>query len=270
MEGCRRRVGWWSCRIGPDGLVHRWRRLADVETPSVPEVVPGGAAPVRPEARQRWRVTFAREASDGPAGRDYVALWETALAGSGLPVATTDADRPRFALAAPLPSRTAGHAELADIWLTQRRAAWQVREALVPVLPSGHELVSLEDVWLGAPALAGRVAAADYVVTVAAPNSAPALDASARRVLGMDRIMRERAKGGGVRTYDLRQLLISLEALAAPGDCVEVRIRTRIHPELGSGRPDEVIAVLAEEGGTVLDVRETVREGLVLADELPR
>ncbi len=228
----------------------------------------------RPEPRQRWRLTFARAAatdSETPVGREYIALWETALADSGLPVATTDAGRFRFALGAPLPARTEGRAELADLWLTARVPAWRVRGALDPVLPSGHDLVAVEDVWLGAPALAGRVAAADYAVTIGGSVDLGAITAAADRLLAADQLMRERAKGGGVKTYDLRPLLLSIETSDAARDrdeAVLVRVRTRIHPELGSGRPEEVIAALAEDLGVPLEPIETIRERLVLVDDL--
>jgi radical SAM-linked protein len=229
-----------------------------------------------PEPRQRWRLTFARAGqADGAtqAGREYIALWETALADSGLPVGTTDAGRLRFALGAPLPSRTTGRAELADLWLVERVAAWRVREALDRVMPHGHGLVGLEDVWLGAPALSGRVAAADYLVELRGPIDRAAIEAAADRLLAADRLVRERAKGGGMKTYDLRPLLVSVEIDAASvtgGGPLAVRFRTRIHPELGSGRPEEVIAALAEEHGAPLEAVETTRERLVLVDELER
>jgi hypothetical protein len=47
-----------------------------------------------------------------------------------------------------------------------------------------------------------------------------------------------------------------------------VRLRARIHPELGTGRPDEVIAALGDEAGVTLTVESLVRERLLLADEL--
>ena len=243
-----------------------------MDTPTEPRLA---AAPATQEARQRWRLTFGRTAAvDGetPAGRDYISAWEAALIESRLPVAVTDAGRLRFALGAPLPARTAGLAELADIWLTRRLAAWQVREAIERSLPPGHELVALEDVWLGAPALAGRVAAADYLVTLG--GEAPAdLDAACARLMAADSLVRERAKAGGVKAYDLRPLLIAVEAADGGGGTrgpVSVRIRTRIHPELGSGRPEEVIAALGDELGATLEPVATIRERVLLTDDLGR
>lgn len=246
-----------------------------MDPPTEPRPAPDAAPPPPPEARQRWRLTFSRLAAgegETPAGRDYIALWEAALAESGLPVAMTDAGRFRFALGAPLPVRTAGRAELADLWLTERAPAWRVREGLERVLPAGHTLEGLEDVWPGAPALAGRVAAAEYRVTLGGSVDADATAAAATRLLAADRLPRERAKGGGVKTYDLRPLLISLQTAVEEGQArgeerVVVRIRTRIHPELGSGRPEEVIATLSDALGKPLEAVETVRERLLLLDD---
>jgi hypothetical protein len=75
-----------------------------------------------------------------------------------------------------------------------------------------------------------------------------------------------------VKSYDLRPLLISIatavEAGEAGNEQVVVRVRTRIHPELGSGRPEEVVAALAEALGAPLEATETIRERLVLSDDL--
>jgi hypothetical protein len=151
-----------------------------------------------------------------------------------------------------------------------------VRQALERVLPPGHELVWLEDIWLGAPALAGRTAAADYTVTLRTSANRDAVAEAAKRLLAADSLTRERLKGGGMRAYDLRPLLISIDLAAADDhDAGEVdrqvvlRIRGRIHPELGSGRPEEIIAALADEVGQRLEPVETVRERLVLSDDLP-
>ena len=81
-----------------------------------------------------------------------------------------------------------------------------------------------------------------------------------------------------MKSYDLRPLLISIQiggggggdsdSVKEPAQQLLVRLRTRIHPELGSGRPEEVLAALSDELGVALQAAETVRERLVLADEL--
>lgn len=206
---------------------------------------------------------------DGPAviGRAYATLWESALLASGLPVVIGDSGRPRFALAAQLPAGASGLAELADTWLTERWPAWRVRAALAPVLPPDHELIGCEDTWLGAPALAGRVAAADYLVELREPLEQASAEAAAARLLAATRLPRVRIKGNSSKTYDLRPLLLAIDVEPSSSGG-RVRVRTRLHPELGSGRPDEVIAALGEElGGTLLPV-SIARDRLVLIEDL--
>src|SRR5262245_42313737 len=100
----------------------------------------------------------------GGAQRAVQSAWEAALRGSGLPLAGLDSEsgRPRFALAAPLSASIPGEAELADVWLTERRPRWTVRDALAGSLPTGFTLVDLYDVWLGEAALPGQVVASVY------------------------------------------------------------------------------------------------------------
>jgi radical SAM-linked protein len=221
-----------------------------------------------PETRQRWRLAYGRTASAtaDSVGREYLEAWEAALAASGLPVARAESGRARISLAAPLPAGVSARRELIDIWLTDRLEAWRVREALERCLPPGHELVGLESVWLGAPALPGRVAGSDYLVTLTGSPDAAALNRAASRLQAADRLPRERARGGGVKSYDLRPLLGAVAVVEEAGS-VAVRLRTLTDPELGSGRPDEAIAALGDELGAPLDVAAIVRERVILADD---
>jgi radical SAM-linked protein len=227
---------------------------------------PERAAPPLLEPRQRWRVTFSREAARGeevPTGRDYVARWEETLLGSGLPVLTLASERPRIALGAPLPSGCSGERELLEFWLVEVVPVWAVREGIEPRLPVGHRLERLENVWIGAPALSGQVAAADYEVTLAPGPDPATVEAAANRLIGARSVPRVRLKGGATKTYDLRPLIVTLHASGTT-----LRMRTRIHPELGTGRPDEVVAALADELGRDLTIDRIDRSRLLLADEL--
>ena len=234
------------------------------------------------EPRQRWRLTVRRSA-DAPAlsQRDVFAAWDAAVALSGLPFVVGDPAKPkaRVVFGAPLTVGMAAEGELLEIVLTERLPAWQVRESLVPLVPAGWSLVDLADVWLGGPALAGRVAAADYRIVlggapggadaaVASAAVASAAVASAAEVLIAARgLPRERAKGDGVVRYDLRPLLVDV-AVVDPGPPVTIRVRTRFHAELGTGRPEEVVLALGEVLGEPLTIDTIVRERLVLADDL--
>ena len=66
--------------------------------------------------------------------------------------------------------------------------------------------------------------------------------------------------------YDLRPLLI--DVAIEDGPPVTVTTRTRFHPELGTGRPEEVVAALADRIGQRLETSSIVRDRLVLAEDL--
>jgi hypothetical protein len=149
----------------------------------------------------------------------------------------------------------------------ERWPIWRVRDALVPHLPVGWRLVDLFDVWLAGPPVAGQVAAADYRIELEGSPDVVALRRAAADVLDADRLPRERAKGDRTVAYDLRPLLIDVSVEPSPPPIV--RTRTRFHPELGTGRPEEVLGALADRVGAPLAARSIVREGLVLAADLP-
>jgi len=236
---------------------------------ALPVEAPAGP-PEPPPPRQRWRLVLGRGA-DGPAlaQRDLAAAWEQAIRDAGLPVAWSDgaSPRPRISFGAPLPVGMAADGELIDVVLTERWPVWRVRECLTPVLPAGWRLVDLQDVWLAGPPLAGRVAAADYRIELAAAPDTDRLRAAAAELLAAPHIPRERPKGGGLVSYDLRPLLIDVGVAEASAPVV-VLARTRFHPELGTGRPEEVIGALASAAGIPLEIAGVVRERLLLVDEL--
>ncbi len=236
------------------------------ELPADLTEAPPAEAPAPP--RQRWRLILARDAAPrGLTGRDLTDAWEETLDASGLPlVRPVGRARARIALGAPVPASMALEREFADIFLTEMVAGWQVRDALVGRLPDGWRLIDLHDVWLGAPALAGQVAAADYRIDLGDADAA-AVTGAARALLAADRLPRERLKGGETVTYDLRPLVVDV-VVADPGPPLVARTRTLFHPALGTGRPDEVVAALGDPAGRPFDARSIVRERLILAEEL--
>jgi hypothetical protein len=160
----------------------------------------------------------------------------------------------------------AAERELGEVVLSAVLPVWRVRDALIGRLPAGWRLVDLYDVWLGSPALAGRVIGAEYRVMVDGTVDPDAVAAAASALLAAERLPRNRLKGGSTVAYDLRPLLADIEVLD-PGPPVVLRVRTRIHPELGTVRPEEVLAALADRLGCPLAPGSIVRERLILADE---
>ncbi len=240
---------------------------------AVGPVAPPTGAP-QAESRQRWRITFARDrVSSELVGRVLLDAWHEALRSSGLPVAGLDpgsSGRARLAFGAPLPAAASGEAELADLWLLERLPLWTLREALADRLPVAHRWVAAEDVWLGAPALAGQIAAADWRVEVEMdPDTIGRLREAALVLLHASELPRTRRKGETEKRYDLRPLLVDLavDGPVGPGPAT-IRTRTRFDPELGTGRPEEVVAALGEAAGLEVAIGAIVRERLVLADDL--
>ena len=214
-------------------------------------------------------MVVAREAGLAGSQREVAAEWMAAIEAAGLPLVGGDAGRgrARIAFGAPLPVGMAAERELIDIVLTESWPVWRVREALTQHVPAGWTLTDLYDVWLAGPPLPGRVAAADYRIELESAPDAAALAAAAADIVGARRIPRRRLKGGTTVDYDLRPLLISVTVEAGPPPTV--RTRTRFDPELGTGRPEEVLAALAERLASTLEARSIVRERLLLDEELP-
>jgi hypothetical protein len=201
-----------------------------------------------PPPRQRWRLLLARSADAPELGsREGVDAWETALEASGLPLYRAPGRaRPRIAFGAPIPLRLELERELADIVLTEFVPTWRVREGLAVHLPAGWRLVDLHDVWLGSPALAGQVVAADYRIEVeGAGADADGLAAAAAGLVSATEV-----------------------GVVSVGPPPVLRVRTRFDPVLGTGRPEEVVAALGDAVGSPLVVASLVRERLILGDEV--
>jgi radical SAM-linked protein len=223
------------------------------------------------EPRQRWRIVFEREADLPEAlvpGTAAIETFVRRLEAAGILLARAG-NRPRLAFAAPLPVRIRGDRELADLFVTARHTAAAVRAAIESALPFGHRLIDLHDAWLGEPALAAQVEAADYRVEIEpVVGGAEALAESCRMLLEAESLSRMRTKGSRDVTYDLRPLLADLRAVDA-GPAIVLEIRTRFSAERGAGRPDEVLAAVSEAADLPLIARQTTRIRLWLASELP-
>lgn len=223
--------------------------------------------PIAPP-QQRWRLVLAKSA-DAPrlAGREVADTWESAIESSGLPVhRPAGRARARVAFGAPLQVGIAAEHELADVFLASRLPVWAVRAALSDGLPEGWTLVDLFDVWVGGPPLAGRVVAADYRIVLEDAVEVGEIAAAARAMLDAHELPRVRQKGDAMVTYDLRPLVDRIDVDAAT-DAVCLRVRTRILPELGTGRPEEVVAAIGDRLDRPVAVRSIVRERLILADD---
>ena len=214
------------------------------------------------EVKQRWRLVFARdEEARFLSHLDAVRLWERAFRRGEIPVATSEGFTPRSRLifAAPLQLGMLAEHELADLFLAERLTAPDLRDRLAAGMPRGYRVVDLHDVWVGAPAIAPQLAAADYRMTLLNVERT-ALESAAATLTAAERLPRERLKEGKSIPYDLRPLLLDIRAIpadpeAAPPEAAAamtgVWMRLRHTQDRGSGRAEEVVAALADEMGLV-------------------
>jgi hypothetical protein len=191
-------------------------------------------------ARQRWRITFRRDAAAATiGGRDLQGAIEASLADAKVPVVG------HTQLAAGLAAGLAAERELLDVVLAERWPVGRARDVIGAALPPGHELVDCHDVWLGEPALAAQACGADYRAVLGADApSCVALRDAATILLDAPALERTRLKGGRSVPYDLRPLLRDIHVSEGPPIAIEVGVV--IDPERGTGRPEEVVAALAD------------------------
>jgi hypothetical protein len=83
-------------------------------------------------------------------------------------------------------------------------------------------------------------------------------------LLSATTLERRRPKGNDSVTYDLRPLLAAIDV--QDGTPPLLHLRTLFHPERGAGRPEEVLAALADALGRPLAAAAIVRERVLLAD----
>jgi radical SAM-linked protein len=214
------------------------------------------------ESKQRWRIVFARDDDARFLSHlDTIHLWERAFRRGDIPVAMSEgfSPRPRLVFAAPLPLGMLAEHELADLYLAERLTRPDLRTRLAEGMPRGYRLVDMRDEWVGGPAVATQLVAADYRMTLLGVAEEQ-LGGAVARLIAASTLRREKHREKKVTAYDLRPLLIELQVrppdaaadATEPGDAglaAGLWMRLRHAQDGGSGRADEVVAAVAEELG---------------------
>ncbi|HEY58778.1 MAG TPA: DUF2344 domain-containing protein [Anaerolineae bacterium] len=207
----------------------------------------------------RLRLTFSKdEAMRFTSHLDVQRTLERTLRRAGVPLQHTQGyhPRPKMHIAAALPLGCTGEAELAEIWLREERSPHEILAALQPVSPPGMHFHHAEIIPPDAPPLPNLVRAAEYRVTFLDPI--PDLAERVQHLLSQPSLERIRRTKKGPKPYDLRPLILALEARREP-QALDMLLRA----EPGAtGRPDEVLAAL----DIPLEIARMHRTRLVLAE----
>jgi len=195
----------------------------------------------------RIRITFVKQGALRYTGHlDLHKLWERALRRAELPLAYSQGfhPQPKMNMAAALPLGFSSRCEVMDMKLEQDIPLENLPTRLNSTLPSGLQVIDVQQVDDRAPALQTQVLAAEYEVTLTEAGDGSEMKRKIDSVIESNSIPRER-RG---KTYDLRPLIeqLSLTSTAGPqGGPQEVRIFMRLAAREGAtGRPEEVLDTL--------------------------
>jgi radical SAM-linked protein len=206
--------------------------------------------------RQRWQILFARH---DPALRlrqaQLLGDFESAFRQAGLPLATTNAARPRARLkfAANLPVGMELRGELLEAYFDELVPIERIL-AIGDHLPDGVEVLDAREVWHGFPSAASQVRGAEYEVELAAYGEAPLtaddLRGAVVRLLAAAQLPGRRRRGeserrADTRIRDLRPYVEDVEVLDVDEAARTARLRMvlRLDPS-GAGRPEDVVHAL--------------------------
>src|SRR5512140_2300075 len=160
----------------------------------------------------RIRITFVKQGALRYTGQlDLHKLWERAARRAELPLAYSQGfhPQPKMNMAAALPLGFSSRCEMLDIKLEHDIPLNDLAMRLNTTLPSGLQVVAVEQVDERAPALQTQVASAEYEVTLTESVDSSALKLKIDSVMESTSLPRER-RG---KPYDLRPLIEDLNLI---------------------------------------------------------
>jgi radical SAM-linked protein len=195
----------------------------------------------------RIRITFVKQGALRYTGHlDLHKLWERAARRAELPLAYSQGfhPQPKMNMAAALPLGFSSRCEVMDMKLEYDIPLDDLPTRLNASLPSGLQVVDVEQVDEHAPALQTQVLSAEYEVALTEAVDESELKQKIDSVIESKSIPRER-RG---KKYDLRPLIEELSLIPTPlpmGEGQGVRVLMRLAAREGAtGRPEEVLDVL--------------------------
>jgi radical SAM-linked protein len=195
----------------------------------------------------RIRITFTKLGPLRYTGHlDLHKLWERAARRAELPLAYSQGfhPQPKMNMAAALPLGFSSRCEVLDMRLEHDISIDDLPTRINATLPSGLQVIRVEQVDERAPALQTQVIAAEYEVSLTGASGESELQSRIDSVMESKSIPRER-RG---KLYDLRPLIEELSLTPTPlpeGEGQGVRVFMRLAARDGAtGRPEEVLDVM--------------------------
>ena len=195
----------------------------------------------------RIRITFSKQGALRYTGHlDLHKLWERAARRAELPLAYSQGfhPQPKMNIAAALPLGFSSRCEVLDMRLESDIPLDGLRDKLQETLPTGIQVLSIEQVDDRAPALQTQVESAEYEVIGIESSIGSDLKRMIDSVMESESIIRSR-RG---KEYDLRPLIEELFLTLAPlpeGERQGASVYMKLSAKEGAtGRPEEVLDVL--------------------------
>jgi radical SAM-linked protein len=191
---------------------------------------------------QRLRIRYAKRGRlRFTSHRDFQRAFERALRRAHVPIAYSAGftPHPKVSYAGAAPTGVASEAEYLEIAVTEPCEASLVREELDHALPAGLDV--LEVVPAGPGGLADRLEASEWEIRLPGVPVSAAMDA-ARRFLGEESVMVSRLTKNGMRTFDAREAVISIEPRGEPGaEGMCAILHAVVRQVTPAVRPDDVL-----------------------------
>jgi radical SAM-linked protein len=190
----------------------------------------------------RVRITFTKQGALRYTGHlDLHRLMERAARRAELPLSYSQGfhPQPKISLAAALPLGFSSRNEVMDIRLNEELDPGDISDRLKNSLPTGIQVLKVEQVEETLPPLQTQVLSATYEVHLTEPIDGGELTRKVQGLMNAESLPRER-RG---KFYDLRPLIEMLSVVTEPNGRVWLRM-TLAAREGATGRPDEVLSEL--------------------------
>jgi radical SAM-linked protein len=202
---------------------------------------------------QRLRIHYAKRGRlRFTSHRDFSRAFERALFRARVPMAYSSgfSPHPRISYAGASPTGAASEAEYLEIGLAEVVDPQAVRADLDASLPDGLDVVEVVESAGGS--LADRLEASVWQITVTGLAELTLADA-VERLLGTAEVPVERMTKKGLRTFDARAAIVSLEVRPCGASANDEETCAILQVVLRHGtpsvRPDDVLAALREVAG---------------------